>query len=182
MKSKETKVMELFFQEPTRQWHFEEILKEAGITRSKAGAWLGKLGKEGFVRRVKERGRMPYYTGNYANPAYQNRKRLYAMEMLYECGLLNHLTSLEKAETVVLFGSLARWDWYSKSDIDIFIYGEPEGLGIAKYEIKAKRDIQLFICRNKQELKKLGKGLLRNIIKGIVIKGNLDFIGVDINA
>ena len=182
MESKKNNVLKLFFQEPTRQWHFEEILKEASITRSKAGAWLGKLGKEGIIKRVKGRGSMPYYIGNYESPAYQNRKKLYAMKMLYECGLLNHLASLEKADTVILFGSLARWDWYSKSDIDIFIYGEPEGLSIAKYEIKAERDIQLFICRNKSELKKLGKGLLRNIIKGIVIKGNLDFIDVDINA
>ncbi|MBU2638003.1 MAG: nucleotidyltransferase domain-containing protein [Nanoarchaeota archaeon] len=182
MESKETKVTELFFQEPTRQWHFEEILKEAGITRSKASIWLSKLGKERIIKRIKERGRMPYYTGNYENPAYQNRKKLYAMEMLYECGLLNHLASLEKANTVILFGSLARWDWYSKSDIDIFIYGEPEGLSIAKYEIKAKREIQLFICRNKKELKKLGNGLLRNIIKGIVIKGDLGFVEVGINT
>lgn len=182
MESKEAKVLDLFFQEPTREWHFEEILREAGITRSKAAGWLRKFSREGLIRRVKEKGKMPHYISCYESPPYQNRKKLYAMEMLYDTGLLNHLASLEKAGTIILFGSFARWDWYRKSDIDIFIYGEPDGLSIAKYEIKAKRDIQLFICRNKSELKKLGNGLLRNIIKGIVIKGSLDFIEVDIRA
>ena len=36
MKSKQDRIIELFFEEPTRQWHFEKILKEAKITRSKA--------------------------------------------------------------------------------------------------------------------------------------------------
>jgi len=43
MESKEESVLELFFENPTREWHFEEILKEAAITRSKADAWLKKF-------------------------------------------------------------------------------------------------------------------------------------------
>jgi hypothetical protein len=35
---------------------------------------------------------------------------------------------------------------------------------------------------HKEELNKFGHGLIRNIIKGNLIKGNIDFIKVDINA
>ena len=35
---------------------------------------------------------------------------------------------------------------------------------------------------NKKELSKLGDGLIRNIIKGNLIKGDLDFVDVIVNA
>ena len=182
MKSKEENMLELFFEEPTREWHFEEIARDAKIARSKADRWLKRLIQEKLVRRIKERGKMPYYTGNYESPPYKNRKRLFALAKLYESVLLNHLLSLEKASTIIIFGSFARADWYKNSDIDVFIYGNPEGLKIAEYELKLHRDIQLFICHNHEELHKFGVGLIRNIIKGSLIKGDMDFIRVGINA
>ncbi|MFH1182237.1 MAG: nucleotidyltransferase domain-containing protein [Candidatus Woesearchaeota archaeon] len=182
MISKEENVLELFFESPTREWHFEELLREAGIARSKAGAWLKKFVKEKLVKRVKEKGRMPYYTGNYESPPYQNRKKIFALEKLYQSGLLNHLSALQEAKAVIIFGSFSRWDWHKGSDIDLFIYGHEKGLKIAEYELKLNREIQPFICRDKKELEKLGTGLVKNIIKGILIKGDLDFIKVGINA
>jgi predicted nucleotidyltransferase len=182
MESKEKEIMELFFENPTREWHFEEIAKEARIARSKADRWLKKFIKARLIKRMKSRGRMPYYIGNYDAPEYRNRKKIFALNRLHESGLLNHLDSLPKARTVILFGSFSRSDWYKESDIDIFIYGNPEGLKIAKYELRLHRDIQLFICRDKKELSKFGEGLIRNIIQGSLIKGDLDFIKVGVNA
>jgi len=182
MESKEKKVMELFFENPTREWHFEEIVKEAKIARSKANRWLKKFIKDKLIRRIKKKGKMPYYIGDYDSSEYKNKKRIFALNRLYESGLLNHLDSLQKAKTIILFGSFSRSDWYKNSDVDIFIYGSPEGLKIADYELKLHRGIQLFICKDKEELTKLGDGLIRNIIKGSLIKGNLDFIEVGVNA
>ena len=182
MQSKEEKVMGLFFESPTREWHFEDVIIEAKIARSKADAWLKKFIKNRLIKRIKKRGKMPYYISKYDSLEYKNKKRIFALAKLYESGLLNHLGSLQKAETVIIFGSFSRSDWYKNSDIDIFIYGDPEGLKVVNYELKLHRDIQLFICRNKEDLAKLGDGLIRNIIKGNLIKGNLDFIEVGINA
>jgi len=182
MKSKENKVLELFFEQPTKEWHFEEILKEAKIARSKADAWLKEFMKQGIIKRIKRKGEMPHYISNHSWPEYRNRKKIFALKTLHESGLLNHLYSLKKSKTVILFGSFTRSDWYEKSDIDIFIYGDSEGLKIAEYETRLHRDIQVFICQNKKELARLGKGLIRNIIKGDLIKGDLDFLEVGINA
>lgn len=181
MESKEENVMELFFDYPTREWHFEELVKASRTARSKVDDWLKWFIKRGLVKKIKKKYRMPYYVSNYASSKYKNKKRLFALNKLYETGLLDHLDSL-KAETVILFGSFSRSDWYKKSDIDIFIYGNPEGLKIAEYELKLHRGIQLFICEDKKKLEKLGSGLLRNIIKGNLIKGNLDFIEVGVHA
>lgn len=182
MKSKENGMLELFFDNPTKEWHFEEILKEAKIARSKATGWLKQFIKEGIIHKVKEKGKMPYYMSDHNSAGYQNKKRIFALNRLYESGLLNHLAGLKKAKAVILFGSFSRWDWYKGSDIDIFIYGSPQGLSIAKYELVLHRDIQLFICENKKDLKKLGSGLVKNIVKGNLLKGDLDFVKVDANA
>jgi predicted nucleotidyltransferase len=182
MKSKEDKVLEIFFENPTKEWHFEDIVQSARIARSKADGWLKKFTKEGLVQRIKEKGKMPYYISDHESAAYKNRKKLFALEKLYASGLLNHLGSLQKARAVILFGSFVRSDWYKESDIDLFIYGDPEGLKIASYERKLGRDIQLFICSSKKELLAMGEGLIRNIIKGNLIKGDIEFVKVKINA
>ena len=182
MKSKEEKILELFFEQPTREWHFEEITKEAKIARSKADGWLKKFLQGGLIKKIKKIGKMPYYLSNYDSPEYKNRKKIFALEKLHQSGLLNRLSSLKKAKSVILFGSFSRSDWYKDSDVDIFIYGDPEGLKIVEYELKLHKDIQLFVCQNKEEISKLGEGLIRNIIKGNLIKGDLDFISVNINV
>lgn len=182
MKSKKNNIIELFFENPTKQIHFEEILKEAKITRSKADSWLKKLIKEKIIKRIKEKNKMPYYISNYESPEYKNKKKIFALNKLYDSGFLNHLYSLKKAKTVILFGSFSRSDWHKDSDIDVFIYGNEKGLKIIDYELNLHRNIQLFICKDNNELKKLGKGLIKNIIKGNIIKGDIDFIKVDLNA
>jgi predicted nucleotidyltransferase len=182
MKSKEDKILKLFFENPTKEWHFEEIIKNAKIARSKANDWLKKFVKKKIIKKTKINGEMPYYTSNFNSTDYKYRKKIFALNKLYESGFLKHLESLKKAETIILFGSFTRSDWNKKSDIDLFIYGNPEELKIAKYELKLHREIQSFICQTKKELEKLGTGLIKNIIKGNIIKGNIDFIKVDINA
>ena len=182
MKSKETEILELFFENPTKEWHFEEILKEAKIVRSKADRWLKKFIKDKLIKRVKVKGEMPYYISDYESAAYKNKKKLFALNKLHQIGLLNHLLDLKNAKTVILFGSFMRSDWYKNSDLDVFIYGNPEGLKIAEYESKLHREIQLFICQNKKDLNKFGTGLIRNIIKGNIIKGDIDFLEVNVNA
>ena len=179
---KEEAVLELFFNEPTKHWHFEEILKEAKISRPQASRWLNKMKQEGVVQRIKERRNFPYYQGNYQNASYRYRKKLFTLGILYASGFLNHLFSLEKARTVILFGSIMRSDWHKESDIDIFIYGEDDDFEQGKYEGILGREIQVFVAKNKKDLERMGVLLLENIIKGYIVKGNLDFLEVHIRA
>lgn len=179
---KKNMVLSLFFNEPTKQWHFEEILRAAGISRPQATHWLKKFAKGGLIKRVKLRGKMPYYVADFESPNYQTEKRLFALRTLSESGLLSHLLALPKAQTVILFGSLSRWDWYTASDIDIFIYGDPEGLESGRFRTRLHREIQAFVCKDKTELKEYSPSLLRNIAEGYLVKGSLDFLQVEAYA
>lgn len=178
---KEQNILELFFEQPSKQWHFEEILRSAKISRPQALNWLKIFIDEHIIKRIKPRGKMPHYIANFEHPAYDNKKRIYALDILYKAGLLNHLQSLPHAKTAIIFGSFARSDWHAGSDIDIFIYGSDEEFDKGKFESILKREIQIFTADNKKELNHLGTDLLHNIINGHIVKGNLDFIEVRIN-
>ena len=173
MESKENNILELFFNQPTKHWHFEEIIKEAKIARSKAAGWLTKFIKENLIKRIKPEGKMPYYISNNEHPHYKNTKRIFALTKLHESGLLDYLASIEKAESIILFGSFSRSDWYQESDIDLFVYGNLDEMFLGKYMAKLKREIQVFNSKDKKDLKKIGGPLLRNILKGIIIKGTI---------
>ncbi|MBI4451094.1 nucleotidyltransferase domain-containing protein [Candidatus Woesearchaeota archaeon] len=121
---------------------------------------------------------MPYYIGNDEDSRYQSRIRLFALEQFEKQGFLSHLASLPKAQTVIIFGSMTRWDWYKNSDVDVFIYGDPEGYREGEYWAKLGREIETFICKDKTELHKFPPGLLRNILEGYRVKGKIDFIKV----
>lgn len=173
MKSKESLVLELFFNYPSKYWYFKELEKETGLAQSKLDRWLKRFQKEKIVLRIKEKGKRPYYAANYDAPEYKNKKRIFGLEKMHKSGLLNHLLALEKAKAVVIFGSFSRSDWYKESDIDIFIYGETAGLDLGKYQTKLHHEIQLFTGKREADLKKYGPGLLKNIIKGFNIKGDI---------
>ncbi len=170
---KHKKLQELFFNYPTKQWHFEELLRTVGLSRGQTNFWLKRWKEDGLILRVKPRGKMPFYHAHHEGPHYQNSKRLFALEQLHQCGLLDYLVSLKNVDTIILFGSFARWDWHKESDIDLFVYGDVEQLSLAKFYPQLHREIQVFSGKNEEDLKRFGSGLLRNILKGIPIKGEM---------
>jgi len=179
--SKEEKILNLIFENsPLRQWHFNEIVEEAKVNRSVVNKWLKRYVKEGLLKKIKEKRKFSYFSAGKENIVYQTRKRIYALEKIYQSGLIEHLINLKDVKTAIIFGSMARGDWYKDSDIDLFIYGDPDGLKIADYEARIHHDIQVFICSNQEGLNKFGAGLIRNIIKGNLIKGDLEFIEVGV--
>ncbi|MBU0536501.1 MAG: hypothetical protein KKE20_06025, partial [Nanoarchaeota archaeon] len=58
------RIKALFFEETLRRWHFENILEASGMSRERVNHYLKELLKERLIRRVKPRGRMPYYIAN----------------------------------------------------------------------------------------------------------------------
>ncbi|MBN2459657.1 nucleotidyltransferase domain-containing protein [Candidatus Woesearchaeota archaeon] len=178
--SKENNILKLILENsPTRQWHFEEVVKQSKVTRAAANKWLKKYCKNGLLKRVKESGKFPYFTAGSNNPAYQARKKLYALNELHQSGLITGLMSLKNAKAIIVFGSMAKGDWYKGSDIDIFIYGSPEGLEKEHYEKKLKKRIELHVFESKKEIKQVKTGLISNVVNGYIIKGQVqDFASI----
>ena len=175
--SKEENVLKLILENsPLKEWHFEEIVKTAKVTRIIASKWLKKYVKESLLKRIKEKGRFPYFTVGSNNAVYYSMKRIYLLEELHKSGLLPKLFSLKNAKTIIVFGSSIKGDWYKESDIDLFIYGDIDEFDKSVYELKLKRHIELHIFENKNELEKVKTGLIKNVINGYIIKGQIQDI------
>ncbi len=178
----EEKVLELFFNYPSRHWKFKEIGLKLGIPDNKVDRWLKLNVEKNVICKIIIEKKHPYYIANYDSSVYKTKKRLYALTQLIQTGFYDHLLSLAGVKSLILFGSLSRDDWYCGSDIDLFIYGNDSNLELAKFEKVLGRDIQLFTCRNKTDILNLGKPLLNNILKGNLIKGDLNFVEVSVSA
>jgi predicted nucleotidyltransferase len=175
--SKESRIIELFFNEPTRQWHFKDIVSKAKISENRADYWLSILEKKKLITYTKPDGKMPFYTANYEHANYKAEKKLYALQKFTQTGFLTHLQTL-RAKTIIIFGSFSRSDWHKKSDIDLFIIGNDDDLEKGKYEITLKREIQLFTFKNRTEVKHINPHLINNVINGYFVKGEVqDIIG-----
>ncbi len=174
--NKENNILKLFFNQPTKHWHFEDIIEKADISRPQAALWLKKFMEQRLINRVKTKGKMPYYLADVSNNNYQLKKRLFILNIFEKSGFLGHLISLQKAKTIILFGSMNRWDWHENSDVDLFIYGDSEGFQKERYRDKLHRDIEIFMFKDRKELKDIKYGLLREIVEGYLIKGSLDFL------
>ena len=175
--SKENNVLKLLLENsPLKEWHFEEIVREAKVTKAIANKWLKKYSQAGLIKSIKEPGKFPYFIVGSNNLIYYSWKKIYALEQLYHSGLIAELLSLEKAKAIIFFGSMIKGDWYKDSDIDIFILGSASTFNKHTYEHNLGRNIELHLFENKKEIHAVKTGLIKNIINGYIIKGQIQDI------
>jgi len=172
--SKEQQILRLLLENsPLKEWHFDEIVLAAKVTRAVANKWLKKFVADGVLHHVKAVGSSPFYTVGQRNAVYYSLKRLYVLEQLHQSGLIPQLLSLEGAQTVILFGSMIKGDWYKDSDIDIFVFGNVSGFDTKTYQLRLRRNIELHVFENKAEIRKIRSGLMNNVVNGYVVKGRI---------
>ncbi len=175
--SKEENVLKLILENsPLKEWHFEAIVKEAKVTKAVANKWLKKYVKERLLKRTAKKGKFPFFTAGRNNPVYYSQKRIYALEQLHKTGLIPKLLSLESAKTIIIFGSIIKGDWHKDSDIDIFILGNLPDFNKNLYELRLGRHIDLHAFEDKKEIHMIKTGLIRNVINGYIIKGQVQDI------
>lgn len=164
--------------EPTKHWHFSDIVETSGVSENITGKWLRCFQKDRIIKRVKPRGKMPYFIGNYEDPEFKGKKKLYALQKLYETGLIQELNRLKNAKTIIIFGSYMRTDWNTNSDVDVFIYGESEDFEFGRFwkglGFQGKsREIQVHTFHSKKEMEEVRSGLLKNVLQGYIVKGDI---------
>jgi len=173
----------LFFNNTLKRWYFKELVDQSGMSRERVNHYLRILVKKKFVIRVKPLHKMPYYTANRDSGEFRMEKRFYGLNLLKESGLFEHIQSIPKIKSAILFGSFCRGNWDKSSDIDLFVFGDATELDKAKFESRLKHEIQLFTYHTPKEMKEeLDPKVIDNIAKGFNIKENLEPFRVEINV
>ncbi len=179
--SKEELILKLILENsPLKHWHFEEFVKITGMTKASVNKWLKKYVKNNIIQYIKQKGSFPYYTCGKDNPEYLSKKKSFMLNKIYQSGLATYLLKIQNVNTIIIFGSIPRGDWYKDSDIDIFIFGKPKKIEIFKYEHQLNRRIEFHIFETKEDIKRTRTGLVQNIINGYIVKGSIqDFAEVN---
>jgi len=102
-----------------REFHEREIARRTGISYGSANRVLNELFKDGMVVR-RQAGKMLFYSFNQRDPLARTFKMFVSVSILRP--LIIRLR--ESASEIILYGSCARGEDTSASDIDLFLVSE----------------------------------------------------------
>ena len=168
-KSTTQKVMEVFFENPSKEFHLRELSRLLKLSMPTIISATDKLAKERLI--IKEKGKViTKVMANGKNIDFTRLKRLHNLEWIYKSSLVNHLSeSYNNPKAVILFGSFSRGEDSEKSDIDIAVITNKRlNLDLPKYENILKRAINL----HEVNLGKISKEFKANLLNGIVLEGS----------
>ena len=163
------KIMELFFEEPVRNFQIRGISKLTDIAVTSVKKYLQELIKDGLVRKSTKT-LYPSYVADENSRMFRIYKQQIMIFNIYLSGLIDYLEDECLPRCIILFGSVRKGEYNKKSDIDIFVQSSEEGLELKKFEKQLKHKINIFFEDN---LKNLSKELFNNIINGIKLRGYL---------
>lgn len=171
--------------QPGRWWYLSELASAAGKTPSSLQRELKNLTLSGLIRTKKEGGRV-YFQAEAESPLFE------PLRMLVErtIGIIEHLKRAiepiaEKIDLAFVYGSVARGEENSRSDVDLVVVGDVGLAELARVirplETKFRREIDAK-CYSEEEFRsKLedGKHFLVSIIREpkVFIVGNENDLG-----
>jgi predicted nucleotidyltransferase len=167
-------ILRLFFEGPNVRLHLREVARRTGLSAPGAMKILGALEKERLLE--KERTAfMVVYRGNYDNERFMALKRSLNLYSLYSCDLVSSLVEFYRIpECIILFGSYAKGEDTTESDIDIaIITGQKDYPELEIYEDCLKRKISLHLIENTKNEK---KEFINSLANGIVLYGYLEVV------
>jgi len=161
------KILGVFFDHPTREFHIRELARRSGISAPTILLAVNILLKKNLID-MHKKGNMKIVKAS-GSTEFIRIKRIENIRRVYESGIIDYLRDLyEKPMAIILFGSFSRGDDTEKSDIDIAVVTKQhEEAGIDLYEKKFNRKISI----HEVDVKKISKEFYSNLANGIVMDG-----------
>ena len=167
---KTEKILSLFFENPTREFHLREI---SALIKVSPATVSRRLKKFIFLKILSVKKNKPILevNANLESKIFLEAKKNYYLRKIKESGLLDFLIeAYNYPETIVLFGSYAKGEDTEKSDIDMAIITEKKlNLDLDNFEKRLKRKIHILEIKRKE----IKPTLMNNIANGIVLYGYL---------
>lgn len=172
-------IIRFFIREPEKEFYVREIarlLKKSPTTISK---YLNEYTKEGILLSKKEYNHL-FFKANTENKEFKQLKLNHNLLKLEKSGVIDYLEKeFNHPECIILFGSYSKAENNLNSDIDIAVItpGKRE-IDLNKFEHKIGLKIQLHLYSNKdiENMKTKNKGLLNNLINGIILRGYFEIL------
>ena len=163
------KILELFFEEPSKEFHIREISRLSKLPASSVQNYLKELLKEKLVNRNEE-GIYPSYSANASNRLFKVYKWENMVLKLHMSGLIDHIEDSCHPSCIILFGSVRKGEYDKTSDIDLFVQSGRKSLDLNKFEKVLKHKVNLFF---EESIGNLSEELFNNVVNGIKLSGYL---------
>jgi len=161
------KIIDLFFQHPSKSFQLREIARLSSIPKTTVQRAVRELLKTKIIV-IKKNTTFPAYIANESNFWYKFYKKYSILEKIYASGLVAFLEESFHPRCMILFGSSAKGEYLRESDLDIFLLAIENKINLVKYEKKLKHKINLLF---KEDFNMLNSELFNNIINGVKLSG-----------
>jgi predicted nucleotidyltransferase len=168
--------------QPDRWWFMTELAQFLRKTPSSLQRELESLVDAGLLLRRQD-GRRAYFKANVDSPVFNDLRGL----MEKTAGIIAALTAAidrfdERIELALIYGSMARGEAHSGSDVDLMIVGSLKQIdllpALRKLEERFRREVNVTLFSRREFRSRLlaGDHFLGTVLKGktIVLKGRLD--------
>ncbi|MFH1365162.1 MAG: nucleotidyltransferase domain-containing protein [archaeon] len=177
MDSITSRILEVFINEPEKEFHVRQLSKLLNKSPTTISKYLKKLEKEGILKSEEKLSHL-LFKANYDEENFKRLKRDYNLKKIGDSKLVDFLIkTFNEPKTIVLFGSYAKGENISNSDIDLFVLSPiKKEISLMKFEEKLKCPVHLII-KSSQEFEKMKEKnpeLLNSIINGMVLHGYLE--------
>ncbi len=173
------KIIKYFFGNPYEEIHLRKLSKKTKVSTFSTKQIIDYLVKEKIVLEKRE-GNMRYIKANMKNLFFRHLKIAFKIKELTDTGLIEYIKiNIPAISSIILFGSTARGEDDSKSDIDLLIIGQRKRLDVSSFERKLGRKINLIIMKWSEwrEKTREDKAFYREIMtKGIPLYGEFPVI------
>ena len=163
-------IFRLYFTNPDKSFYLRELEREFSIPVSMLRKELITLEKEGLFFSSKK-GNLLYYSLNKNYPLYDELKTIVFKTVGVQGALLKTLLPVESIEVALIYGSYAKNSSNAKSDVDIFIIGNPnENILVEKItalEKNLKREINynIYSKADFEKKKKIKDSFIADVLK-----------------
>ena len=161
------RIKNFIFKKPEKWAHIRETARQIKISPETVRKVIMSLKREGIVESRKE-GNMLQFRANLESEKYKREKMLYNLREIHYSGIVDFLNDFYSPQAIVLFGSYARGEDTSSSDIDIgVITSSKKQPDLSVFEKRLARRIELSLFTRKD----VSEEFFTNIINGITLKG-----------
>ena len=172
------KVLRVFFDNPLPEgggFQLRELSRKIKLAPKSVKIYLKELEKEGLITVKKHRAHgYPLYYANRDSEDFLFCKKINTLLLIKESGLIEYLNDACIPDVIILFGSAAKGEDTTASDLDLFIQCKEKKFELEKYEKFINRNINIFFD---EDVNKLSKELRSNIINGVILSGYIDLGG-----
>ncbi len=163
-------IFRLYFTNPEKSFYLRELERELGIPVSMLRKELITLEKEGVFSSLRQ-GNLLYYSLNKEYPIYNEIKAIIFKTIGIQGTLSKTLLPLKDIEVALIYGSYAKSSSNAKSDVDLFIIGNPnedtlvEKVTALEKNLKRQINYNIYSRADFEKNKKNKESFIEDILK-----------------